>query len=193
MKESNSISMFYIPDGHRRFAQQKNISLLDAYVLGYEVLLDQIIRPAIRSAHFHRLDIFLLSNLNLKRRDTADLNDLLKIGHVLLEKLVDETLPIAAVSTYGTYLSHNIKSSNSTLPLVNFYLGTSVDYNPGLEKVDIFIRSGGEMRLSGAPLSLIGDYTQFYSIEKLHPELTYQDIYSCYSRFCDRYMKETLA
>lgn len=185
------MKLFYIPDGHRRYADREGCTLAEAYHIGYRVLLDEIIRPLFREQLVTRLDIFLLSNLNLDRRDSEELKTLLETGEKFLINLIDESRSIASINTLGSYLGKNLHIESIPDRELNLILGSRTADDIGCTEVDLFLRSGGELRLSGAPRTLIGDYTQFYAIDKLHPELTFDDIYSCVRAYHDRYMRET--
>jgi undecaprenyl pyrophosphate synthase len=184
------MKMFYIPDGHRRYADQTGCTLAEAYRIGYRVLLDELIRPAFAEG-VERLDVFLLSNLNLHRRDKDELELLLRVGEPLLWQLIEECRLLASVRTLGTYLERNINIPSAPDRQLNLVLGCTTADDIGCAEVDVFIRTGGEIRLSGAPRTIIGDYTQFYGIPVLHPQLRYADIAYCMQHYRMRYMRET--
>ncbi len=184
------MKLFYIPDGHRRFAERQGCTLADAYAIGYRVLLDEIIKPLFAEGTVSRLDIFLLSNLNLQRRDHEELRILLENGEKLLLSLIDECRSIAAIKTLGSYYANNLEIADVTGRQLNLILGSRTGDDIGCDEVDVFLRSGGELRLSGAPRTLIGDYTQFFAIDKLHPDLTFGDIDRCLGDYRSRYMRE---
>lgn len=186
------MKLFYIPDGHRRFAAREGCTLTAAYEIGYRVLLDEIIKPLFARRMVSRLDIFLLSNLNLQRRDREELRVLLETGEKLLLHLIDECRPIASIRTLGNYFAENIHIDEATGGELNLILGCRTGDDIGCEEVDLFLRSGGELRLSGAPRTLIGDYTQLYAMDKLHPDLAFDDIHRCLDEYRSRYMREVL-
>jgi undecaprenyl pyrophosphate synthase len=183
------MKVFYIPDGHRRYADKSGCSLSDAYWKGYEVLINEVIEPLLRADVTH-LDVFLLSNLNLTRRDPEELNILLRDGDMLLSRLIDHSRSFASVRTLGNYLPHNVDIRTVPDRVLTLILGCTTGDEIGCSEVDVFLRSGGEIRLSGAPRSIIGNYTQFYGIDKLHPDLLNRDIETCLSHFRSRYMRE---
>jgi len=183
------MKMFYIPDGHRRYADQTGCTLVESYRIGYRVLLEELIRPAFADG-VERLDIFLLSNLNLRRRDKAELELLLNVGEPLLWKLIEECRGIASIRTMGSYLERNLDLPSAPDRQLNLVLGCTTADDIGCTEVDVFIRTGGEIRLSGAPRTIIGDYTQFYGIPALHPQLRYADIACCLEHYRTRYMRE---
>jgi undecaprenyl pyrophosphate synthase len=185
------MKLFYIPDGHRRYMDREGCSLSEAYRVGYAVLVDEIIRPLFTTPDVARLDIFLLSSLNLQRRDSEDLRLLLELGEELLPALIAECGRIASVRTLGNYFANNIRIDSVPGRQINLILGSRTSDQINCSEVDIFIRSGGELRLSGAPRSIIGDYTQFYRIDKLHPDLRFHDIRRCLDEYQQRYMRES--
>ena len=184
------MKIFYIPDGHRRYADQKLCSLAESYRVGYRALVEELIEPVLALDYVSRLDVFLLSNLNLRRRDRDDLEMLLRHGERMLWELVDHCRPLASIATYGTYLTRNISYAGRADKQLNLVLGCTTDDDIGLSEVDLFIRTGGEIRLSGAPRTIIGNYTQFYGIPELHPNLRFEHIVGCLSHYRTRYMRE---
>ncbi|MBL8214798.1 MAG: undecaprenyl diphosphate synthase family protein [Bryobacterales bacterium] len=187
------MKIFYIPDGHRRYADRSGCSLLDAYWLGYRVLLTELIEPVLALPYVDRLDVFLLSNLNLERRDRGDLDVLLRDGEQMLQQLLERCKGLASIRTQGTYLPKNLEIPGPAGKQLNLVLGCKTQDDIGCEEVDVFLRTGGEIRLSGAPRSLIGNYTQFYGIEALHPDLKFGQVQACLEHYRNRYMRETAA
>ena len=183
------MKMFYIPDGHRRYADQTGCSLAESYRIGYRVLVEELIQPAFADG-VERLDVFLLSNLNLQRRDREELELLLRVGEPMLWELVEHCRKLASIRTLGSYLKRNIDVVTVPERQLNLVLGCTTADDIGLSEVDVFLRTGGEIRLSGAPRTVIGDYTQFYGIPALHPELRYSDIAKCLQHYRTRYMRE---
>ncbi len=186
------MKLFYIPDGHRRYMDREGCTLPEAYNIGYHVLINEIIKPLFLAEAVEELGIFLLSNLNLERRDSDDLKVLLDTGQDLLPKLIHECRNIASIQTYGTYLSKNIIIQSVVDRRLNLFLGCRTCDKIFCSDVDIFIRSGGELRMSGAPRSVIGDWTHFYKIDKLHPDITFLDIQICLDEYRNRYVRETI-
>lgn len=183
--------IFYIPDGHRRYAEAAGCTLVEAYERGYDVLLDEIIVPLFTTEGVENLDIFLLSSLNLRRRDVGELDALIQYGTPMLHRLIEASVPFASVRTVGTYLPKNIEARGGSDHALTLVLGSTVDDDIGCPEADLFIRSGGEIRLSGAPRTIVGNYTQFYGLPQLHPELRFADIRQCVSSYRQRYMRRT--
>jgi hypothetical protein len=154
------------------------------------VLVEEIIEPLFSRPDVESLDVFLLSNLNLERRDRHDLDLLRREGEPWLWELVDHSRRFASVRTVGSYLEQNVELGNDSPPLLTLVLGCRTADDVGCGEVDLFLRSGGELRLSGAPRTVIGDYTQLYAIDALHPELRYADVEECLERYGSRYMRE---
>jgi undecaprenyl pyrophosphate synthase len=184
------VRIFYIPDGHRRYAEKTGCSLLEAYRLGYTVLVAEIVEPLFARPDVSSLDVFLLSNLNLERRDRHDLDLLRQEGEPWLWELIEHCREIASVRTVGSYLERNIELPSKSRQQLTLVIGCKTGDDVGCGEVDVFLRSGGELRLSGAPRTIIGDYTQFYAIDALHPELRFADVEDCLERYQSRYMRE---
>ncbi|MGH3601476.1 MAG: hypothetical protein ACRDQH_14580, partial [Pseudonocardiaceae bacterium] len=184
------MKLFYIPDGHRRYADRVGCSLVAAYQLGYTVLVNELIDPLLAVSEIEGLDIFLLSNLNLRRRDDRDLEILRQKGEPLLWDLIEHCRALASVRTVGSYLGRNVALAGESSKLVTLVLGCTTGDDVGCGEVDLFLRSGGELRLSGAPRTIIGDYTQLYAIEALHPDLRFEDVQKILDRYRHRYMRE---
>ena len=187
------MKIFYIPDGHRRYADRTGCTLLESYLLGYKVLVEELIEPVLALRFVDQLDVFLLSNLNLERRNRHDLQLLLEHGEVMLAQLVERCVRLASVRTLGNYLRDNLDLPGKPGKNLNLVLGCKTQDDIGCGEVDVFIRTGGEIRLSGAPRSIIGNYTQFYGIDVLHPELKFEHIRRCLDDYRNRYMREELS
>lgn len=183
--------IFYIPDGHRRYAEAAGCTLVEAYERGYDVLLDEIIVPLFTREGVEHLDVFLLSSLNLRRREAGELDALITHGTPMMHRLIEATVPFATVRTVGTYLPRNIEAPGGPDHTLTLVVGSTADDDIGCPEVDLFIRSGGEIRLSGAPRSIVGNYTQFYGLSVLHPDLRFADIQQCVSSYRQRYMRRT--
>lgn len=184
------VKVFYIPDGHRRYADRVGCSLAAAYRLGYKVLIDELIDPLLARSEIESVDIFLLSNLNLRHRDERDLEVLREEGEPLLWELIEHCQTLASVRTVGSYFEHNVSLAGGSPKLVTLVLGCTTGDDVGCGEVDVFLRSGGELRLSGAPRTIIGDYTQLYAIDTLHPVLRFADVQKILERYRHRYMRE---
>lgn len=186
-----ALKLFYIPDGHRRFAEKRGCSLQEAYTEGFRVLADEILDPLFELNEVAAVDVFCLSNLNLRRRLPPELETFLEEGATALERLCNRCKTYASVRTVGSFLQRNIEIQGASDRLVTFVIGSSIEDDLGCGPVDLFMRSGGELRLSGAPRSIIGSYTQFYSIRKLHPEVRFSDVERCLLEFRERYFRRT--
>jgi undecaprenyl pyrophosphate synthase len=188
--EGLPMRMFYIPDGHRRYADKMECSLVESYRLGYRVLVDELIVPLFQRTEVTDLDIFLLSNLNLDRREHGDLHVLLQEGKELLTALINDCRSLASVRTVGSYFPQNLHIPGPAGRTITLVIGCKTADDVGCPEVDVFLRTGGELRLSGAPRTIVGDYTQFYAIDELHPELRFAQVESCLDRYRTRYMRE---
>jgi len=189
-----NFSVYYIPDGHRRYASRKRCSLGVAYQLGAKVLVDEVILPLLQSKDVASLTVFCLSNVNLSVRENAELKSFIDVGHDILKLLIKRCQKFASVRTVGSYLKTNIyitcAKTNPAFRLT-LIIGSTIDDDLGLAPVDIFIRSGGGLRLSGTPRQLIGDYTEFYKIKNLHPTVKSAAILDCIRQYKCRYKSKT--
>lgn len=185
-----SLSIFYTPDGHRRFATEEGISISESYKTGVAVLMEEMIEPIIREYSIDHLHIFCLSNRNLVNRNADELGDWLTVGKELLDDIVGRCLTFANISTVGSYLPQNINITQSPhLPTVRFFIGNSIEDTKDISPVDLFIRSGGQMRLSGAPRALLGDDTEICSISTLHPRIRFPEVRSVIDSYFSRYIR----
>lgn len=187
-----SLSIFYTPDGHRRFAEEERISIASSYRTGVNVLVEEIIEPTIGRFSIKRMDIFCLSNRNLFNRDTGELDDWLSVGIEMLNGVVERCSRFANVKTVGNFLDKNISVIHSPeSPTVRFFIGNSIDDTEDIEPVDLFIRSGGQLRLSGAPRALLGDNTELCSIPTLHPRIRFDEICKVLDVYGSRYFRHS--
>ena len=187
-----SLSIFYTPDGHRRFAEEERISIASSYRTGVNVLVEEIIEPTIGRFSIKRMDIFCLSNRNLFNRDTGELDDWLSVGIEMLNGVVERCSRFANVKTVGNFLDKNISVIHSPeSPTVRFFIGNSIEDTEDIEPVDLFIRSGGQLRLSGAPRALLGDDTELCSIPTLHPRIRFDEICKVLDVYGSRYFRHS--
>lgn len=185
-----NLSIFYTPDGHRRFASEEGISIPASYKAGVAVLVEEIIEPTISEYRIDRLDIFCLSNRNLINREASELGDWLTVGMELLNQVVEHCSTFANIATIGSYLPKNLSVTHSPdAPTVRFFIGNSIEDTEDIRPVDIFIRSGGQMRLSGAPRALLGDDTEICSIPTLHPRIKFRDMCAVIDAYRARYIR----
>lgn len=183
--------VFYIPDGHRRFAKAEGISLSQAYHMGYRVLIDEVIEPMFSTFEVGYLGVFLLSGLNLRRRNDFELNELLANLEVLIPLLQHELRHRCRVRVIDRRQAAQIFPCHEA-PLLDLFLASETEDPLPVGPMDLFFRTGGGLRLSGAPRALLGPYTELFSVEKLHPQLKCNDIDEIFNRYRTRYMAETL-
>lgn len=184
------MNVFYIPDGHRRFSTRENIPLKKSYEIGYRVLIDEVIHPLITDIKANSVGIFLLSSLNITRRNKEDLHELLNAIDKFVPLLKNETSNFCSIRIFGHRYPNESRIVESNLPTLYLFIESEADDFSPLGQVDLFIRSGGAMRLSGAPRELIGPYTEMMTIDKLHPDLSRDDILTTAYRYNARYMLE---
>ena len=183
--------IFYIPDGHRRYAKREKLSLEQVYEQGYRVLRDEVVGPLCKDPSISRIGVFLLSKLNLQKRSKDDLSTLLKAVERLTPRLCQDLKQLCVIRVVGGYYPCQATDAiaPTTGPIVELYIGSDTD--DAVEgPTDLLVRSGGTLRLSGAPRALIGPYTEFQSLAKLHPEVRACDIRAIVSEFVQRYSLE---
>lgn len=185
-----SMKIFYIPDGHRRYAAREGISLAKAYSVGYRVLIDEVIYPLATKIGATNIGVFLLSSLNMQRRESTDLEELLKSLDELIPALQRETEGLCRTRIFGRQVFHQIDTTSSSLPTLDLFVGSGIEDPSPIGEVDLFLRSGGGLRLSGAPRALIGSYTELQMLQPLHPDLKRVDTLDAVQRYRDRYMAE---
>jgi undecaprenyl pyrophosphate synthase len=183
---------FYIPDGHRRYSEQNSLSLRQGYERGYLVLRDEVLFPLCENPNISRVGVFLLSKLNLQKRTSEDLAALLMAVQEFVPRLCQDLERRCLIRVFG---NHSVKQSinrteTSTGIIVDLYVGSDTD-DPVLDgPADLLARSGGTLRLSGAPRALIGPYTEFFGLQKFHPDVKACDIEQIVSAFVQRYRAE---
>lgn len=187
-----SLSIFYTPDGHRRFAEAEGVSLVSAYRTGVEVLVREFIVPIIDSYDIESIDIFCLSRRNLLIRKENELADWLRVGREMLDEVVETCSSFANIRTVGDFLPKNLRVDRAIdAPTVRFFIGSSIEDTDEIFPVDLFIRSGGGLRLSGAPRALLGDDTEILSIATLHPYVRFNDVREVIHAYESRYLRRT--
>jgi undecaprenyl diphosphate synthase len=65
-----------IPDGHRRYAKKNNISLLESYEIGYNLLMDIIRKFHFMKSDIHAITIYVVSNDNLNKRSNNEISNI---------------------------------------------------------------------------------------------------------------------
>lgn len=184
------MKVFYIPDGHRRYAEREGMSLTSAYEIGYRVLIDEIIYPLVTDVEATDIGVFLLSSLNIKRRAKPDLTELLDTLDRLIPRLRKEVEGLCSVCVFGRRGKYEMGGRAYFLPTLSLFVESDTDDPSPMGEVNLFIRSGGAMRLSGAPRSLIGPYTEMLPLESLHPDLRRSQILAAVMKYQQRYMAE---
>ena len=110
----------------------------------------------------------------------------------LLNGVVERCSRFANVKTVGNFLDKNISVIHSPeSPTVRFFIGNSIEDTEDIEPVDLFIRSGGQLRLSGAPRALLGDNTELCSIPTLHPRIRFDEICKVLDVYGSRYFRHS--
>ncbi len=187
-----ALSIFYTPDGHRRFAEEEGISIAASYRRGVHVLVEEIIEPTINMFEIERLDVFCLSNRNLRDRHTGELDDWLSVGLEMLNGVVERCSQFANVKSVGNFLAENIDVLHAPgSPTVRFFVGNAIEDTYDITPVDLFIRSGGQLRLSGAPRALLSDETEMCSVPTLHPRIEFAEIRRVIDAYRARYIRHT--
>lgn len=185
------MDIFYIPDGHRRYAVANGLSMQEAYTIGNRVLIDEVLIPLLSREDVLNVSVLCLSRVNLRRRAEHELNSFLSVSGRMLDDVISRCSSYACIRTVGQYLESNLNVQTGSSKLLTLLIGTATEDSFDATPVDLFMRSGGELRLSGAPRAVLGSDTQLYAVQKLHPEIERADITSVLARYISRYVRHT--
>ncbi len=189
-----------IPDGNRRWARKNKVDLFDAYVRGYNKLVEIV--KHLNSYNINYISVYGLSYDNCIRRSESEkrvieeiaimaLRDLrkdkdLESNDIRVMILGDPTIfsnKLAEEAEYTVSATKHRKNGLLTIGIcysgqweVKNYCGKK-NTLPSLElpSIDLIIRTGGMHRLSGF-FPLLSEYAELYFLDKLWPEITRQDI-----------------
>ncbi|MCE4627379.1 MAG: undecaprenyl diphosphate synthase family protein [Desulfurococcales archaeon] len=189
-----------IPDGNRRWAKQKGISLYQAYLRGLDVLMEIIDYLSDKGVKY--ITVFAMSLDNCKKRSKLEIEVLKKITDVAFERvknhvkvrngearilvmgetcIVGEEVTrkaneVMELSRWGSPITVTILycySNASEMERINKgFMPSSTIFLPNL---DLVIRTGGYPRLSGF-LPLRADYAELYATKTLWPDLTIEEV-----------------
>lgn len=189
--------LLIIPDGNRRFAEQNEIDCESVYLGGAKKAVDLIIQCS-RNATVSHLALYPLASKNFEERDCVNLNSVFSAMDAFANKLTPfaenlnikyrgslKRLPNTTQLCYERLLhkSSITKCEAMTLELLIDYDGAQELFTLTSEQMqfqmdhpyEIIIRTGGALRLSGAPpLECYG--ADMFSLPIMFPQLNYDDI-----------------
>jgi len=200
-----------IPDGNRRWAQNKGFEKQDGYKFGiqpgfelynlclelgieemtfYGFTVDNTKRPSLQTKAFQKACVDAVECL--ANRDA----DLLIVGNTQSPSFPKELLPYTKRTKFG-------KGLMKVNFLVNYdwnwdlnYSVKNSDFNPNenlikgiassdISRIDLIIRWGGRRRLSGfLPIQSI--YADFYVIEEMWPDFNIEQVYKALEWYQDQ-------
>lgn len=204
-------SRLYMPDGNRRYAKKKGISLLDGYVIGGErnmrLLIDFFLKPK-------KIDTLIFCIYTYLRKD-ASLPFVWRGTELFLKKICEDGV-FSRNQLKFDYIAHfgelpasleqfvrNLKeeTKHNTEGTVFLLLGYSMekDFDAALslsshsyadirkhllfQPIDIAIRTT-QMRWSDGPMYALGQ-AQMFMIPKLSPELELADLEEVWTSFIE--------
>lgn len=189
--------LLIIPDGHRRYAEQNSISYEAAYIQGAERAADLTERCLLNATVSH-LSFYPLAAKNFEERNHANLESVFSAMNFFANRLYSfaeelvikyrgslQRLPHATQRCYEKLLKRSSSSKHGTmiLELLIDYDGVQELFTLTPEQMqwqiahpyEVIIRTGGALRLSGAPpLECHG--ADMFSLPVMFPQLQYEDI-----------------
>nr|MEB3851552.1 undecaprenyl diphosphate synthase family protein [Desulfurococcales archaeon] len=188
-----------IPDGNRRWARRRGVSLREAYEAGYRRLVEVVDRLYERGARY--VTVYVLSRDNALRRppqERAIISGLIVRGlrslasdprledrGVAVEVLGDESVLPASVRSEARRLV--ALTSGRGGGVLRLLIGYSSAWEVGvismgeeppslrLPPVDLVVRTGGWRRLSDF-VPLAASYAELYFTETLWPDFTLEEL-----------------
>ena len=189
-----------IPDGNRRWANKRGISLNEAYRRGLDKLIQVIDHLFDRNIKY--VTVYAMSMDNCKRRGKLELAILRRISRIAFRKVMSNQRirsGEARVTVLGEpglvggeieemareVMEKSRWGQDYNLTILYCYSGrweierARLGYTPAslimLPPLDLVIRTGGYPRLSGF-LPLLADYTELYSTTTLWPDITLEEV-----------------
>jgi len=190
-----------IPDGNRRWARARGVSLAKAYSAGYRRLREIV--EALEEKGARYVTVYALSRDNCTRRSGAEIAVLRELSKAAFrellkdEKVVSGSLRVIVIGDYSSFdpevarLARRVMVESrwggpSTLTILYCYSGqweleeawrrrhvpASQAHLPPL---DLIIRTGGYSRLSGF-LPALADYAELYVTDTLWPDFTREEL-----------------
>ena len=200
-----------IPDGNRRWAQNKGFEKQDGYKFGiqpgfelynlclelgieemtfYGFTVDNTKRPYLQTTAFQKACVDAVECL--ANRDA----DLLVIGNTQSPSFPKELLPYTKRTRFGKGLmkvnflvnydwnwdlNYSVKNSDFN-PNKNFLKGIA---SSDISRIDLIIRWGGRRRLSGfLPIQSI--YADFYVLDEMWPDYNIEQVYKALEWYQDQ-------
>ncbi len=200
-----------IPDGNRRWAQNKGFEKQDGYKFGirpgfelynlclelgieemtfYGFTVDNTKRPSIQTTAFQKACVDAVECL--ANRDA----DLLVIGNTQSPSFPKELLPYSKRTRFGKGLmkvnflvnydwnwdlNYSVKNRDFN-PNKNFIKGIA---SSNISRIDLIIRWGGRRRLSGfLPIQSI--YADFYVLDEMWPDYNIEQVYKALEWYQDQ-------
>jgi undecaprenyl pyrophosphate synthase len=187
-----------IPDGNRRWARSRGLTIRDAYEAGYSKLKE--VARYLFDYNVRYLTVYAMSYDNCVKRDADERNALLRvldkaIVDLEMERLLDEYDVKLVVSGDLTLIPDGtrrkiqdlVERYSSGRRVLHVGLCYSVWWelsqlkhrNLGFEQrmppIDLVIRTGGARRISGF-FPLLVEYAELYFTDTLWPELTRREL-----------------
>lgn len=187
-----------IPDGNRRWARSRGLTIRDAYEAGYSKLKE--VARYLFDYNVRYLTVYAMSYDNCVKRDVDERNALLRVLDKAIvdlerERLLDEydvklvvsgdlTLIPDATRRKIQDLVERYSSGRRVLHVGLCYsvwweLSQLKHRNLGFEQrmppIDLVIRTGGARRISGF-FPLLVEYAELYFTDTLWPELTRREL-----------------
>ena len=200
-----------IPDGNRRWAQNKGFEKQDGYKFGiqpgfelynlclelgieemtfYGFTADNTKRPSLQTAAFQKACVDAVECL--ANRDA----DLLVVGNTQSPSFPKELLPYSKRTRFGKGLikvnflvnydwnwdlNYSVKNSDFNLN-ENLIKGIA---SSDISRIDLIIRWGGRRRLSGfLPIQSI--YADFYVLDEMWPDYNNEQVYKAFEWYQDQ-------
>jgi len=187
-----------IPDGNRRWARSRGLTIRDAYEAGYSKLKE--VARYLFDYNVRYLTVYAMSYDNCVKRDADERNALLRVLDKAIvdlkrERLLDEYDVKLVVSGDLTLIPDGtrrkiqdlVEMYSSGRRVLHVGLCYSVWWelsqlkhrNLGFEQrmppIDLVIRTGGARRISGF-FPLLVEYAELYFTDTLWPELTRREL-----------------
>jgi tritrans,polycis-undecaprenyl-diphosphate synthase [geranylgeranyl-diphosphate specific] len=187
-----------IPDGNRRWARSRGLTIRDAYEAGYSKLKE--VARYLFDYNVRYLTVYAMSYDNCVKRDVDERNALLRVLDKAIvdlerERLLDEYDVKLVVSGDLTLIPDGtrrkiqdlVERYSSGRRVLHVGLCYSVWWelsqlkhrNLGFEQrmppIDLVIRTGGARRISGF-FPLLVEYAELYFTDTLWPELTRREL-----------------
>jgi undecaprenyl pyrophosphate synthase len=187
-----------IPDGNRRWARSRGLTIRDAYEAGYSKLKE--VARYLFDYNVRYLTVYAMSYDNCAKRDVDERNALLRVLDKAIvdlerERLLDEYDVKLVVSGDLTLIPDGtrrkiqdlVERYSSGRRVLHVGLCYSVWWelsqlkhrNLGFEQrmppIDLVIRTGGARRISGF-FPLLVEYAELYFTDTLWPELTRREL-----------------